>query len=1256
MNSKKVLNRILPLIIALAVILIVAISCTVFSGSNKAPKIDDPNGAYLSVDLGNNNFGEAQTIVISRDKIYNDLKTQSGLQVLVDLIDTKLLTDKNYIQKVTDDEIKEAVVEAIFPNGYDSEETEYDDAITTIKAYIDRMYVYYGIEINKDHIEIDNQEIKVTLTGEDNLAKYYRIILARKAFARERLEEDQKENYEKFIDEYEEYLADLYEYEQGDTKTAPTKPTEGTTITAASVQSNHETNNIDSYWTLFVTYQTEAEAQKALLQEGVVIFSSTWYRYDGIDPATHEPYTSSHYTAATADVHALDRYEIMEVLIRLYNNAYAAKAPGFPNALNPSANLVLKDGTHYEKKKITSASYEALEAADKVYYTPYIISIAEFNSLAANEKVLYTFKTITAAEYKKLGAELSSKYVVSSTDSEEYQAYEIYRGVIFKTEVVNTTDKDDKVVWDEDATENTLYYTKARLTAVDSSIFSYIKSLSSAYTEGVTWTKTYTNSIQTKGNYYIVGVKLSSIIVETYEQAYGTLYDEDAYEEDGTISNLGYIKYTLDADGNKVFDYENDKYWAKVLELLDNSVSSAIINNYMAELRNDYGLIIYDDSIETSYTSTYTSDYKTTKKNNSTIVAKLNWKDDDNKKQTFEVSAQEIFNVLEENYGALAGIDSFQYEYVLYQNEVIDYAKYKAGASLKNSVIITEYALAKKGTTDPVTSWTKVTSEGTITFKKMNATEEYDVLVRTRTSKGTPKIVTDSSLTYVADDSTSTKTNIVLTVYADETDDSPETKFNDIATQIETMKLSFSNGSFESEGYPASYGWKNFLRDYFKTMGLTVTNNDELKLYYIYEMTVSKMMEDLSAVNGDNWNEYYLPFMQNAYDKYFSVNYTHFLIYVLDSKGSISSMKDADTAWTDEQKAASEELYQVVYQILKKSRPSNHSSVLEKIVTAFNTSPKFIADIAYNTASQQAHINIDGIYYDTYYDDSQIEYTVNISGIDIKVSEYKSLGLVVKTESGTATADQMVSEFEKAVRDMWLQQEKADTGMQEGTALETTLYYDDMIDNSKGEFLTTQYGYHVLVATKFTARSVKDKVIIGLPSYENVLIYEKDGEEVDDLTDLEIASIENYYSLIKTDFENSAWFQLNMVKNALELVTQGKFDWNTSNNAKATRAVEYYVDSYQASLTYLKNDYDLSLALLKAATLSMEIAVKDYNNVTVENMGIINASVAKAFAKVTLTLDKYTQTQIDDFNEAKQAYDDALAAYNVWLTNQGIDG
>lgn len=1281
MNKKTILNRTLPLIIALGVILVVAICVTVFSGEKKTPQISTASDSYLTVNM--EEYGYDTSIEITNKDIYERLKNgDSGLTYLVDMLDASLLTKEGYLNKYVDVEslsaenekkLKEAVKEAILGADYEVEDfdDEEQDAIeASIKKWETTLKYSYAIDA-KGKVTADAEEgVKVTLSPE--LQKYYGLILARKEYTRDQLGEDQVESYKEFIDAYEEYLTELHKFNEEKISTSPVVPTDTSTITSSSVKADWEKENTDAFWAIYVTYATQAEAEKALLQAGVVIFSSNWYEYEGIiDLDDYKEEGKRKYASESAyyskEGTKLGRYEILNKLVELYNNA------------NPKAQL--EEGIHYNLKQINADAYKALEgnkinydtafdaSLDSKNYDAYNINATEYEALSEAEKALYGLTEITETAYKALSEKEQAAY---TKVDDKYTTYTTYKAIIFTLQEIPNDEKE------LENKEFALYHTSEELTKANSSIKSWISSLSAAYADGGKWASSYSKSIQAKGSQYVVGAKFYVVEAETFAEKYGDMYDTDQFEEDGTYGKdyLGYVPYTVNDKGEKEFDFEDD-YWKHVLELLDDSVTSANINKYMAELRNENKLVIYDAKLESAYTTAYTSDYKNTKKSSNDVVAKLSGKNEDGSAYSFTVKADDLFNELFNAFGAEIAMDAYQFEKVLYQNEIIDYAKYKAGYDMDDCVIITDYALAKKGTLDPVTSWVEAEIDGTVTFKKVDGSQEYDVLVRKGTTKKDKNVEVfelNNPEDLEVEDTTSKKTTVTVTLAVEENYRDSQDIYEFYDEQIEAMKLSFTNGYYTEQGYDPSYGWKNFLRDYFaEFFGITVKNNNDLRLYFIYQDTVEEVSADYALIEsellGDDKWSYYLPLMQKEFDKFFSVDGIHFLISVNDEEGQISDPEAKDTAWTAEQKAAAEELYGLVAKILAKTKKASQGTVLQEIVDEFDAAPKFIPGKGETTAEQQAYIDsLYAKYLGSEVFDTPIEYTTTVRGIELELSKYKTLGLNVKYEDlSTITADQMVEKFEDAVKELWLERSKDDSAMAEGSALEDNVIYGYENGSMNPEkVLVTEFGYHVLVANKFTGKTAyeydtdsesedyKNKVTLSLRELtsEIIKLYEANDKTTEELSEYQIQQLKTYYEKVLADFQSSYWYQLNVMKGIKADIEAGLLNFkDEATKARAIEAADYYIEVYYDSMTYVSVGFDWAMDLMETVVDGFEANLSEYAD-EVANLKAIAALANAELAKLEISAEgeisgEYSRAEKAEFAELYAEFVKVCALLNA---------
>lgn len=1190
MNKKTILNRTLPLIVALFLILIVALLVTFITKGEKKPMVENSNEEYLSFNVGDNN------IAVNKGEVYEKLiNSGNGLTYLVDMLDRELLEAKGYVQKVTEEEMKEAVEEDIFGKDYEFDTENIDADNEKIEAYIERMFLSYGMEIAESSIVIKDGALDVTLTSEDALKDYYALVLARKAYTRDEMGKDQTEAFEEYIAAFEQYLVDLYKFNEEEIKTAPTKPTDGSIITSSAVSEDFADENQDTYWGVVIPFDTKAEGEQALLQIGVVIYSSVWYEYQGVidikDPELvdekGEQYTSiSQYYKDNKEEFALSQLEIQQKFIELYNNSVKA-----------SERLV--EGVHYEL------------SADAV-----------------------TFKT-----NEKLDAE-------GNVDAE--------------------------------ATENKLFYDEDKLAKLDTKIRSLLVGKQALYSEKSEWDSCYSKSFEPTTNGYALILKLKTNEAVDFDDAvaeggFGKFYDDDKYEDgvpeaDLTNFQLGYVPYTRDVDGNLVFNYEGNAYWAKVQELLDDAVTTAKVNEYMAKLRYESELLIYDKDIEAKYVATYTSDYEVSKKSSKTVIAKMEIEAEDGTTTKFEITATDLYNALDPVFGGLLATDIYVYHTTLLHSDIIDYNKYLNGAKLEDCVYIVEYALANKGSLEPINKkmWTAADHDGEVVFTKVDGTKEYDVLVRKGT-KGEEKVVElFEAFDVDVDDNESTSTTIEVVVAEASHYHDPINTFAEYDESIEAMKLNLTNGGFVDYGFDADYGWKNFIKDFFmQYYGFVVEDNEDIKLYYIYEDATEHLSEELAELTDEAWNEVYLPYMQKAYDDYFSVDYVNFLISVNDDEGNISDPNAEDTAWTEEQKEAAEELYNLVYQILRKTKASAQGTVLQAIADAIDAAPKFVANVEQTTEAQQKYFDENPLYVGTTEHGAEysvLEFTAEFKGITLEVSKYKTLGLNVKYEAQTTgTNGKFVEPFEKALKAMWQINEIKDSGLQKGVALEANDFY---IDYANDQYLTTEFGYHVVIVNKYTPRTSAvnedandETMLLTVPEKANVLFYleNKESEKINDFNDFFTSEITTFFDPINKDYTGSYWYQLDRMNKLIADIEAGKLTFaNDTAKNQALALADKYIETYYDSLTYIGNDASYVIDL-------MEIFTNAYNNYefaqnNTENefylreyvISAANLEILLAAAEKALTLEiEMNSTVQEEYDEAKAAFDAAKAAFQA---------
>ena len=135
--------------------------------------ISDPDSAYMTVKEGNN------TYIVKNRKVYDALKNQVGYTTIMDMIDTDLLKNtKNaqgvsYWDQITDEDIKKEFEEDM----YGTEELTEEEKEEKKAEYLDMLFSEYG------------------LNSEEDVYLYYRLTLAKKAYAHDLLVKELKKRF-----------------------------------------------------------------------------------------------------------------------------------------------------------------------------------------------------------------------------------------------------------------------------------------------------------------------------------------------------------------------------------------------------------------------------------------------------------------------------------------------------------------------------------------------------------------------------------------------------------------------------------------------------------------------------------------------------------------------------------------------------------------------------------------------------------------------------------------------------------------------------------------------------------------------------------------------------------------------------------------------------------------------------------------------------------------------------------------------------
>ena len=165
---------------------------------------------------------------------------------------------------------------------------------------------------------------------------------------------------------------------------------------------------------------------------------------------------------------------------------------------------------------------------------------------------------------------------------------------------------------------------------------------------------------------------------------------------------------------------------------------------------------------------------------------------------------------------------------------------------------------------------------------------------------------------------------------------------------IDSILYQFSNGAFESNGYPSSIGKYNFLMLYFHTAVI----DEIIDNYYKVQFASVDLLTDYSS---DKLIDFFADYSQNLYDTFFSLSGTRMVVYFDGNDDSKADKTNASNAWQNHVITAEEtdvtefigktreyvakQMITEIYTLLAAST-SSHSDKLSEIVTEIQGSAK----------------------------------------------------------------------------------------------------------------------------------------------------------------------------------------------------------------------------------------------------------------------------------------------------------------------------
>lgn len=363
-------------------------------------------------------------------------------------------------------------------------------------------------------------------------------------------------------------------------------------------------------------------------------------------------------------------------------------------------------------------------------------------------------------------------------------------------------------------------------------------------------------------------------------------------------------------------------------------------------------------------------------------------------------------------------------------------------------------------------------------------------------------------------------------------------KWQEYKIAVNDTKRAFSTGQFQ--GYNPSMGWKNFMKAYYN-----VNNEEELMLTFLYRDIFMDYAKEIASLDFDsNWDNVYLPLMNKIKDDFFSVTGIHLLIQTVDKGQGTTYPED----FTDYQKALAEELYDKVITDLAVMVGPNmtYAQALQKIQADFEKAPFLVAGVPVTDPA-----------------------ATPVDALDYTYSKFKSAGLTVLFQDlSTFGAGQMVSEFEDAARFIW---QTTDTHNNK----EARVYNAAANPNAESNYLTTNFGYHVFVATNTAdiAYIDKDENII-LPTKEQVELYLEDPTD-EELTTAVLAAIKKYFDPVYNEMASEYNLGISFIEQQKALTitisdSNISQDLRTQLNEAYSELLDIYLRKYHEGFTLIK--------------------------------------------------------------------------------------
>lgn len=423
------MKNIMKKFLSIFVVLTLAV-CVFACGKDKAKEnanVTDANSTYISVTEGTTKYE------VSKGKLYNELKSTVGYNTLINLIMTDILTENGKLAEVSDEDIIAEIDKAVYGSDEDLTDEEKAEAKEEFLNDMFRNYGYSGNDIYAD-------EVKAV----------YRLNLAKKAYAKSKLEEEIAEHDEK----YNEWVSAGSDEEDEDAVKEPY-------FTEAALKSQYATSNPSEFWAIVIPFTTlneyntalNATGKKEAFEAGTLskaevldLFVNLYkavYDYkltseDNLDTTTLTEESKFYFTQSALKSYSAQIADYVANTLKTYNSDETKYYTNEVLTVNAGAyyTLVLKldekVATVYDE--LTAEAKEEADAAAKeviinkqlttTYVTKKMYEAMAKKNLTIYDSTLAAAHTTTAATNSVVfeATEESSKTLVAKIDGKEYTA------------------------------------------------------------------------------------------------------------------------------------------------------------------------------------------------------------------------------------------------------------------------------------------------------------------------------------------------------------------------------------------------------------------------------------------------------------------------------------------------------------------------------------------------------------------------------------------------------------------------------------------------------------------------------------------------------------------------------------------------------------------------------------------------------------------------------------------------------------------